>query len=508
MIARRIRMNNPSKSSCVNLLRYLTDTRDNSMRVQDTRIIGCESDSPEWAAWEMQAVQRQNIRAKSDKTYHLVLSFRESESPTSDCIQAIEERICTGLGYENHQRVSVLHGDTDNLHLHIVINKIHPERLSIHEPYYDHNKLASLCVQLEQEFGLALDNHQKNETRTHSAAHSMEKAGDMESLTGWMQRECLALLKSAESWEQMHRVLADHGLELHKRGNGFVFQSKGIHVKASSVDRSLSKQQLETRLGPFQEAAVQTSSPVKKYEKKPRHFTVNKSELWEKYLQEREQNDQARARLYATAMSLRDSRYADARQRYQRQTVYIRYLASGSVAKRILHQQNRARLEKELKQIQRDCKQSKQACSQKAPYLRWDDWLRSQAVEGNAQALEVLRSRRTHEDYSNSLSGTVRESVAAPPDLVTKKGTLLYEGGVRDTGTRLLVPERHEAIKKGLELSAQKFRGEIFVEGSQAFKNRVVREATNMSLKLANLELEALRRGRSASPFVTQGVSR
>ena len=45
------------------------------------------------------------------------------------------------------------------LHLHIAINKIHPKRHTIHNPYNDHKTLAQLCEKLERDYGLEPDNH-------------------------------------------------------------------------------------------------------------------------------------------------------------------------------------------------------------------------------------------------------------------------------------------------------------------------------------------------------------
>ncbi len=40
-----------------------------------------------------------STRAKGDRTYHLIVSFRTGEQPRADTLRAIEERICAGLGY-------------------------------------------------------------------------------------------------------------------------------------------------------------------------------------------------------------------------------------------------------------------------------------------------------------------------------------------------------------------------------------------------------------------------
>lgn len=137
MIARRMRMNTPSKSSVTRLISYLTNTQGSSSRVGEVRVTGCESEDAGWAGMEMLAVQQQNIRAKGDKTYHLVVSFREGERPSSEALAEIEKHICEQLGYGEHQRLSVVHNDTENMHLHVAINKVHPEKLTIHEPLRD-----------------------------------------------------------------------------------------------------------------------------------------------------------------------------------------------------------------------------------------------------------------------------------------------------------------------------------------------------------------------------------
>ena len=53
-----------------------------------------------------------------------------------------------------HQRVSVVHHDTDHLHVHIAINRVHPKTHRVHWPSYSKLVLDRLCVEVEQEYGL------------------------------------------------------------------------------------------------------------------------------------------------------------------------------------------------------------------------------------------------------------------------------------------------------------------------------------------------------------------
>jgi hypothetical protein len=96
---------------------------------------------------------------------HLLISLRAGENPDAKTLRVIEERFCKERGYAEHQRVSVVHHDTENVHIHVAINKIHPATLTLHEPIRDYKKRSKLCAILERELGLAQDNHQRGQIR-------------------------------------------------------------------------------------------------------------------------------------------------------------------------------------------------------------------------------------------------------------------------------------------------------------------------------------------------------
>ena len=253
MIAKRVAMKSIKKSSFIALIGYLLGQQGKTERVGRVNVTNCHSDDPQWAGIEAEATQAQNTRAESDKTYHLLVSFRAGENPSPEVIKTIEERICKSLGYGEHQRVSVVHTDTDNLHLHVCINKIHPGRHTIHEPYFDHKSLGKLCAQLEAEYGLEKDNHIPKKTAGETRAADMENAAGLESLIGWIRRQCLHEILTAKSWAELHKTLIENGLEIKEKANGLVIVDReGVGVKASSVSRNCSKAAFEARLGKFE----------------------------------------------------------------------------------------------------------------------------------------------------------------------------------------------------------------------------------------------------------------
>ncbi|MDF4751064.1 relaxase/mobilization nuclease domain-containing protein, partial [Vibrio parahaemolyticus] len=159
MIAKHVPMRSQGKSDFAGLVNYITDHQSKEHRLGNVRLNNCEATTVRDAISEVLATQFANTRAKSDKTYHLIVSLPNGEQLEAHTLAAIEELICQGLGYGEHQRVSAVHNDTDNQHIHIAINKIHPTRNTIHEPYYPHKKLAEMCEAIEQDFGLQPDNH-------------------------------------------------------------------------------------------------------------------------------------------------------------------------------------------------------------------------------------------------------------------------------------------------------------------------------------------------------------
>lgn len=172
--------------------------------------------------------------------------------------------VLAGL-FGEHQRISAVHNDTDNLHIHIAVNKIHPTRNTIHEPYYPHQTLAELCEVMERDYGLQQDNHMPRRRGAEARAADMERHAGIESLIGWIKRECLDEIKAAQSWGELHQVMRDNGLELRARGNGLVVVSDDdAAVKASTLGRDFSKPKLEARFGPFEPDQAQQAKPRSK----------------------------------------------------------------------------------------------------------------------------------------------------------------------------------------------------------------------------------------------------
>lgn len=209
------------------------------------------------AAAEMDAVAVQNTRVK-DALYHAIRA----------------------VGMGEHQYVFAIHRDTGNVHLHIAVNRVHPDTFKAVYPDRDYYKLDYAMRELELRFGWKHDpgpyavhqrggkpvidwtsNRPNTKGKIPTAARDMEVHADHESLFSYARAAPLVTIKAALenpalTWSQLHQALAKHGLEIREKGQGFAIYDRldplTTPIKASDMHEQLSKSRLVKRLGPFE----------------------------------------------------------------------------------------------------------------------------------------------------------------------------------------------------------------------------------------------------------------
>jgi len=200
---------------------------------------------------EIEITQQRNTRAKVDKTYHLILSFR-NERPNAEQLREIERAFAETLGFSEHQRIVAAHDNTDNFHIHIAYNKIHPESLRVHVPYRDHLNLQKTCRKMEKEYGLGIDAGERASLSPQQVV--LSRMNDIK----------LALAEvaaAASNWEELHNGFAEHNVTIRRVGNGLVMQfiNEKTRVKASDVSSAFAIGSLKKRLGDYQIDAISRS---------------------------------------------------------------------------------------------------------------------------------------------------------------------------------------------------------------------------------------------------------
>ncbi|SFK88877.1 Relaxase/Mobilisation nuclease domain-containing protein [Nitrosomonas aestuarii] len=496
MIAKIIPIKSLRKSNFSVLVKYLTDPQGKNERIGLVSITNCYTDELTPAMLEIQNTQEMNRRTKSDKTCHLVLSFPEGERLSNAQLSEIEERFCEALGFREHQRISVVHDDTDHQHIHIAINKIHPRKLTIHNPYYDYKKVATLCEQIEQEYGLTQVNHETQLDKSSRIIRDIEAKAGIESLLGWIRRECLDDIKRADTWQVLHQLLQNNGLAIKERGNGLVFvSSHGVAVKASYVDRSLSKPNLVKRLGAFEAAThtVQTmSAQSKQYQPKPLQNNIDISRLFEHYQQQQAAVASWRKEQWLNLREQRDRLIERVKKDAKRKRSIIKQVQAGQLVKKTLYATVSGQFKATLDEIKHEYRAAYAQLKTSQRRMAWLDWLTVEAKNGNAEALSALRARSKKDGriQGNHLSGYPNKNNHSRNDTVeavTKDGTVCYRIGntaIRDDGKRLFVSPSalNDSLADVLQVAIDKYGNHLSVNGSDDFKKSIVQAAVQNSL--------------------------
>ena len=207
-------------ASWTRLNAYILDSDHAGEKVAWARVTNCQADDPGWAVKEILATQAHNSRSRSDKSYHLVVSFPEGEKPSREQMEDIEDRLCAAIGFEAHQRVSAVHQNTDNWHLHVAINKVHPTTFRNVTPVRDHYRLQEACAELEIRHGLTREPHtvdprqsaDRRQRKARGRAADFEAQHGGQSFGTWVREQAAAALLAArdsgKGWPELHRVAA------------------------------------------------------------------------------------------------------------------------------------------------------------------------------------------------------------------------------------------------------------------------------------------------------------
>jgi len=517
MIAKRIEPRSGGKSSIVRLARYVVNAQGGldprswlrttdyildsnaeankkGEKVSGVRVTNCFTDDPADATLLIQATQAKNKRSKIDKTYHLVFSFPPGEQPPLSVLNAIEDELCATIGYADHQRISAIHIDTDHLHVHVAINKVHPTGYQNIEPYFDKQRLMAACERLEIKYGLERTNHglraKENEQSTIGAkVATIEAQSGLETLASYIAQHVAPVVREAKDWQAVHDTLAEYGLKIQPRGAGLVIGDGDLPlwVKASQCGRDMSIKSMTKQLGPY-EAPKGTTRSLKhraSYAAKPVHRHPSTVQLFAQYQREKQDHLVSR-KIGMEQIKKENAAYiAELRHWSTQQRALLKIGGRGIVRQAMsvtIRNQTAATRNKHRMAV----KQKRELLYKSTIMPGWADWLVQQAENGNSDALAVLRSRAEREQKFRGDLLTARHANRAKSVLLKtlkpatrRDGTVAYrtvDGGI------VIDRKSHVQAQKAttgaalvaLTLAAEKFDSQpLIVEGTVEFKREV-----------------------------------
>ena len=242
------------------------------------------------AAGEMQGVASLNDRCK-DAVCHYELAWPPGERPTRPQWTDSALQTLKALGYEGHQYMVVAHDDKKHFHIHIMVNKVHPQTLRAPTRYNNWLALDAAARRLEAKYGWAhtpgmtrwdeqlnqavpISRTERYALRTAQQqptglAAKFEHYHDAESLQTYVRREVAPAVRSLltrqnVTWDHLHCLLSKAHLRLEKSESGgytVLAIDHNIRVKASDLFRNnfagkINRQNTEATLGPWTPAST------------------------------------------------------------------------------------------------------------------------------------------------------------------------------------------------------------------------------------------------------------
>ena len=443
----------------------------------------------------MEVLQKGNVRAKGNKTYHLVISFHpEDRRLTPAELEGVVRRAVRAAGLGEHQYIAVRHSEQEHEHLHVAVNKIHPETLKIHHPYKAIPAFQALSSVLEQELALHCVDRTRGRSQSHRA-RDFEAHRSIESFSRWARRTIGDATghDRVGSWPALHDELARFGVRLVRRGNGLAIvhaTRPNLACKASSLGRGWSKQRLCERYGEFVPGPGPTEiarAQVQAYEERPIGRALDDG-LWREYREALDAARRHRSELREAMASRIEASRASHRKRFK--------LRHHAIAAMPIPPREKRSLYKTLS-FERKCAERRLRATIKGWRAvtvhthpgSWKEFLADRAARGDQRALRRLR----HQFRGPAIkSRDTRLRALSSNDRRTSRGTLVHNlgGGARLRESAGLVELLGDPSEVALEQLVRVAKQRFGMKSIALLGPRKVRERLSEMVAEQGLEIE------------------
>jgi Holliday junction resolvase-like predicted endonuclease len=510
-----------SKASRIgSLLDYIE--ADGRADAQKAEYIGANgnfySDSQQGQRAEMVALAIEATRSK-DPVDHWLLSWKEGEQPTqAQCNEAVEI-LKRHLGMSSdHLAVFALHRNTENYHLHVVLNRVHPDTLRVEDKGWCIDKAHKAIAEIIHAQGWEAERNARyvadrsgqvtrassvREPQPHSKTRDHENATGEKSFERIAQEKAAPILRNAKSWAQVHEGLAQVDMRYERKGSGAMLWVGDQPLKASCIGREFSRSGMEERLGKFQPDSCANPIPLQPRTAEPLRpdMPANWAEYRKTLGANRKQKDAAQVQQRMDHRAAREMQSAEFRK--ERSTLYQGGKWSGNalnVARSLLaadHAKRRAEL-MERQRRERD--------NLRLRFGRQKTFEQFLVEQGEPQLAEQWRYRDTETQGAAILGDgdeiprkrDIRDFTAQVRQSVQSRLTEIHYSSrsdpnhvsFSDRGKRIDVWQAQDeaAVLAAFQLGAQKW-GTVTITGPDEFKQLCAQLAEQHGFKINNPEL-------------------
>lgn len=284
MIVKKMTNKEPGKSiqaTINNLINYIrdedgTDPERGKILYENTINMTSGQMTTDEIVAEMTELAQTSKRCKNPIS-HILISFPSGYKASFELCENIVTDFIEHMGYAGCQTAYSVHQNTDNIHIHIAVNRIDPETHKAHSDSFDVERMHQALARLEKKYDLPTENHAryseidgeivKNEyveadteiTLPSKAIESEIRQGE-KSMTRIAAESILPIMQDAQSWPELHTRLANQGFEYRKKGGGSIIvahhDGKETSIKPSDLARWASLKNMEKRLGTYKPANI------------------------------------------------------------------------------------------------------------------------------------------------------------------------------------------------------------------------------------------------------------
>jgi hypothetical protein len=248
-------------------------TGEDGLQLERDRVLWVECFDLPTRSWEvascmMAATASTSVSNAPKPVYHFSISCHPDDPVDAKTLRWIARRTIRDMGLRGYQVVVFAHKDRAHLHLHFVVNRVHPERGTLWSMWRDCYRLEHSLRAQERELGLQVVPGWLAPTPAIEGLSAGVEGPGQEGTVRWLRpspgprrgdddflrqvaERATPVLERAQSWADVERGLAEHGLSARVHHGGLRFTDGRFQVKASAVGREFSRNYLEKRFGRY-----------------------------------------------------------------------------------------------------------------------------------------------------------------------------------------------------------------------------------------------------------------
>ena len=222
----------------------------NKSELFHTNLIG----DKETFAKQMLLVANQNDRIKNP-VKHFVISFApdDEKKVTKDLCKEIVDDYLKGMGYENNQFCAFIHKDTDNLHIHIVCNRVKFDGKVVSDSNEKY-KSRAILTEMEKKYGFV---QTKEAKRSNYQSYKVSKNQfenknliEDEKIKYMREQVRFALKKHPITLESLKKLLSEKHIEVEitKNGKGLEYMLGDFKIHGSQLNKLYSFNNINAQL--------------------------------------------------------------------------------------------------------------------------------------------------------------------------------------------------------------------------------------------------------------------